>query len=341
MTSPQSTLDVEDMEKVKTTLARDLTHLFDDRGIDPELYASDVKFSDPLTKYETFAGYDFNIKMLKRVFAPTYEMHTIYQSGENELTTRWTMVMSLPPFPFVWKPTLTFTGTSIMGIDPQTKKVTTHVDTWDSIENQKHLSPEGVAEVVKQIFDFSQTPALETPGYTVMKKFADYEVRKYDSYLVAETGPGIDVREMRDGSPTKMDPQAAGQSFNSLASYIFGKANVGGAKMEMTTPVFTNSGRMQFVLSKDKYESVDKLPASTSAAVELKEERGGMFIAKKFSGIATDEAAKEAETQLRKYAARDGYVTSGAAALAQYNDPFTNPLLRRNEIIIPISNFEM
>ena len=40
-------------------------------------------------------------------------------------------------------------------------------------------------------------------------------------------------------------------------------------------------------------------------------------------------------------AARDGLETSGNAALAQYNDPFTNPLVRRNEIIIPVSNFTM
>ena len=334
-------MSAETCEALKRALAEDLTHLFDAKGIDAALYASDVSFTDPLTKYDSFAGYKFNIDMLREVFKPTYTMHDIYQTGPWEISTRWTMVMGLPAFPFMWKPTLTFTGLSIMGIDPETKKVKTHVDTWDSIENQKHLSPEGVAEVLKQIFDFSQTPALETPGYTVMKKFADYEVREYDSYLVAETGPGVDVREMKDGAPTKMEPQAAGQSFNSLAGYIFGKANEGGAKMEMTTPVFTNSGRMQFVLSKDKYESVDKLPASTSAAVELKEESGGMFIAKKFSGIATDEAANDVEKQLRKFAARDGLQTSGPAALAQYNDPFTNPLLRRNEIIIPVSNFEM
>lgn len=345
----QSTTSFEEAEDGMTTterdelcavLAEDLTHLFDDVGIDESLYAEDVAFTDPLTKYDSIGGYKFNIQMLRRVFAPEYVMHDIFQSGAWEITTRWTMTMGVPAFPFAWRPKLTFTGTSIMGVDARTKKVKTHVDTWDSIENQKYLSPEGVAEVMKQIFDFSQTPDLDTPGYTVLKKFRDYEVRRYDSYLVAATGPGLDVKEMRasEPAPTKMDGQVAGQAFNSLAGYIFGQANATNTKMEMTTPVFTKENKMQFVVSGD---SIDKLPASTNESVVIQEEAGGIFVAKKFSGIATDEAAREVETQLRKAIKRNGLNASGNAALAQYNDPFTNPFLRRNEIIIPVDNFTM
>ena len=129
--------------------------------------------------------------MLRRVFSPEYVMHDIRKSGPWEITTRWTMTMAVPAFPFAWRPRLTFTGTSIMGVDPESKRVRTHVDTWDSIENQRHLSPEGVAEVLKQIFDFTQTPELDTPGYVVLKKRRDYEVRRYEPYLVASTGPGV------------------------------------------------------------------------------------------------------------------------------------------------------
>lgn len=342
-TSPRATVSASEMTPEESTalceaLAEDLTHLFDARGIDAALYAPDVSFEDPLTKYESFAGYAFNIQMLRRVFSPEYVMHDIYQSGPWEITTRWTMTMAVPAFPFVWRPRLTFTGTSIMGVDPETKRVRTHVDTWDSIENQRHLSPEGVAEVLKQIFDFTQTPDLDTPGYVVLKKRRDYEVRRYEPYLVASTGPGVDVKEMKMSAQAKMDGQVAGQAFNSLAGYIFGQANATGTKMEMTTPVFTKENTMQFVVSGD---SVDALPASTNEKVVLQEEKGGIFIAKKFSGVATADTARETEAELRKCAARDGLETSGNAALAQYNDPFTNPLVRRNEIIIPVSNFTM
>ena len=57
-------------EAYMATLAEDLTHLFDDRGIDRSLYEPTVRFEDPLTKYDDIEGYLFNIAMLRRVFDP-------------------------------------------------------------------------------------------------------------------------------------------------------------------------------------------------------------------------------------------------------------------------------
>ena len=42
----------------------------------------------------------------------------------------------------------------------------------------------GVAEIMKQIFDLTATPDLETPDYTVLRRFASYEVREYEPFLV-------------------------------------------------------------------------------------------------------------------------------------------------------------
>ena len=44
--------------------------------------------------------------------------------------------MTLPKLPFFWGPDLTFTGTSVMGINPATMRVSTHFDTWDAIQTQ-------------------------------------------------------------------------------------------------------------------------------------------------------------------------------------------------------------
>lgn len=70
------------------------------------------------------AGYMFNIGMLKKVFAPHFQLHDIKQTGEFEATTRWTMIMAptlnktlgLQRF---WDPRLIFTGVSIMGVNPE------------------------------------------------------------------------------------------------------------------------------------------------------------------------------------------------------------------------------
>lgn len=65
----------------------------------------------------------FNIGMLKRVFAPTFQLHDIKQTGDYEVTTRWTMSMQFTltrgtPISRYWDPKLVFSGVSIMGINP-------------------------------------------------------------------------------------------------------------------------------------------------------------------------------------------------------------------------------
>lgn len=43
-----------------------------------------------------------------------------------------------------------------------------------------------------QVLDLSQTPDLETPQYTVLRVTKDYEIRRYEPFVVAEApmGPG-------------------------------------------------------------------------------------------------------------------------------------------------------
>lgn len=104
-------------------LAEDLEHLFDERGIDKSVYAADVKFEDPITKYDSINGYLANIQMLRYVFSPEFILHKIYPVSETTLETRWTMNMKFRILP--WQPDLTFTGTSQYEFDLQTEKVRT------------------------------------------------------------------------------------------------------------------------------------------------------------------------------------------------------------------------
>ncbi|KAH7681827.1 SOUL hem-binding protein [Dioscorea alata] len=200
----------------------DLPHLFDDQGIDRTMYDKLVKFRDPITKHDTIDGYLFNIRLLKLLFNPDFQLHNVRQTGPYEITTRWTMVMRFVLLP--WKPELVFTGCSIMGINPQTQKFCSHVDIWDSIKNNEYFSFEGLLDVLKQLRIY-KTPDLETPKYQILKRTANYEVRKYDSFLVVET---------------KGDKLSGSSGFNKVTGYIFGK-NSSTEKIPMTTPVFTQA----------------------------------------------------------------------------------------------------
>ncbi|KAL0358352.1 UNVERIFIED_CONTAM: hypothetical protein Sangu_0684600 [Sesamum angustifolium] len=251
-----------DAQELVDFLYEDLPHLFDDQGIDPTAYDDRVKFRDPITKHDSIGGYLFNIGMLRTLFRPDFLLHWVKQTGPYEITTRWTMVMRFLLLP--WKPELVFTGTSVMGINPETKKFCSHVDYWDSIENNDYFSVEGLLYVVKQL-RYYKTPDLETPKYQILKKTADYEVRSYDPFIVVETNG---------------DKLSGSSGFNSVAGYIFGK-NSSAEKIPMTTPVFTQAFdseiskvSIQIVLPSGK--DLSSLPAPNQAELNLRKVEGGI-----------------------------------------------------------------
>ncbi len=69
---------------------------------------------------------------------------------------------------------------------------------------------EGVQQIMKMALNPMQTPNLDTPKYTVLKKMADYEIRRYERFTTAEVS-----------MPSESSP-ASGSGFNDLAGYIFG-----------------------------------------------------------------------------------------------------------------------
>jgi len=136
-------------------LKQDLEHLFDDTGIDSSRYESRMEFGDPLTRHTTLQGYLLNIQFLRRVFSPVFRLHDIKRTGPLQLTTRWTMDMkfSLAPPLVPWDPSLTFTGVSILDVDPVSRKLCRHVDLWDSCSDNSFLSREAISDLVGQLVD--------------------------------------------------------------------------------------------------------------------------------------------------------------------------------------------
>ena len=133
---------------------------------------------------------------------------------------------------------------SIYGLNPENGKINKHIDLWDAVDNQQFPSLEGFIHVFSQLLDATRTPDLETPNYVVLKKTSTYEIRRYQPFLVAETRMS-GVKGMTEVNPASA---AGGSAFNQLAGYIFGN-NIQKERMEMTTPVFTDTaGNMQFVL---------------------------------------------------------------------------------------------
>jgi hypothetical protein len=144
------------MEEMQQFLWKDLVHLFDEQGIDKSMYDQKVEFRDPITKYDSLNGYLTNIAVLRTIFRPIFDLHSVkqvrsvvflllfsvglpscydlkndlggfesVQTGPYEITTRWTMTMNF--WIVLWQPQLIFTGVSIMRVNPETGKFNAHI----------------------------------------------------------------------------------------------------------------------------------------------------------------------------------------------------------------------
>lgn len=215
-------------------------------------------------------------------------------------------------------------------------------DPFRSITRLQEQTAE-IAQEAKNVF--LETPeGLAGPPYTVVSQKDGYEIREYDGYTVASTSMS------KVGEPYSMDDLASGgEAFNALAAYLFG-ANDEKEVMEMTTPVTTTStGEMRFYLrERDDNSSFPKPQVENDevfnekGAVNIQEIPGATLAVQKFTGFVTEgEVARQKDALLTSLAI-DGIeidVPHGKEVphvIFQYNPPYTIPILRRNEIGIPV-----
>jgi hypothetical protein len=175
----------------------------------------------------------------------------------------------------------------------------------------------------------SMAQTVSEPPYTLVKNEPPFEVRDYGVLTVAET--------LIEG-----DFDVAGSlGFRRVAGYIFGKnqnAKGESEKIAMTAPVTMEAQnqqwRLHFVMPQGM--SLGTLPKPVDASVQLREVPAQRMAAVRFSGLTTA-ASIERQTQLLKdWLGRNNLAFDDRPQVARYNDPFTLPWNRRNEILIPL-----
>ncbi|CAG9466765.1 unnamed protein product [Pedinophyceae sp. YPF-701] len=343
---PPGSQDLSKEEAFLPKLIADLKELPEYGIKTPELYSPNIVFTDPLMRIDGRASYLFNIQALILFFKCDFIVHSGYASAPNEITTIWTMDFKLDQLPVVSGPMsalgikpspIVITGKSTYTLNTECDTVVLQADEWDSVDNPNPMPFEGILDLGRQIASsvLSTTPSLETPDYTVLRRAQEYEIRQYKPFMVAET-------EMQGG----IEGLSRGGGFNTLASYIFGEGNASNTKMEMTTPVYTtpgeggSGGTMSFVIEGKYGDDEDALPKPTDAErVVVRRQDMGLVAAVRFPGLPLDFEVKDNERKLRKALERDGIKAWDGYRLAQYNDPFTPPFLKRNEILINLDSF--
>ncbi len=163
----------------------------------------------------------------------------------------------------------------------------------------------------------------ETSKYQLKDKFENIEIRQYNKKLLAQ----VEVYGTRE--------KAAKEGFMILAKYIFGK-NTKDLKIAMTSPVTQvklaeNKWIVQF--SMPEAFNIKTLPQPKDNKISFKPIEKKKYVAIIFSGSWSDSKFNENTQKLKEYINSHKLKTKGQPILAYYDDPFTLPWNRRNEVM--------
>lgn len=179
----------------------------------------------------------------------------------------------------------------------------------------------------------------EGPAYTVERRDGAFELRRYAPQIVAE----VTVRGDRRA--------ALSRGFRVLAGYIFG-GNDGAAKVAMTSPVAQEPARIAMTAPVAQEQAGDAwvvrftmpsdftlatLPRPRDEAIRLVELPGDRQAVLRFSGLAGAGTWIAREADLAAWVAARGLTPAGPVRHYWYDDPFTLPWRRRNEVAQPVA----
>ena len=172
---------------------------------------------------------------------------------------------------------------------------------------------------------------LETPAYKVVEKDRNIEVRYYESMLLQSVKvSGNQYKSLRQG-------------FRPLVNYIGAKGREG-EKISMTAPVMQSLGdtNNEWIVSYSMPSKYSKktLPEPNNKQVYSEQLKPIMAAVIRFSG-KTDRSGsliKEKEKTLLNWLKNRDFKIISKPKYLFYNDPSTPGFLRRNEVMVIISD---
>jgi hypothetical protein len=189
------------------------------------------------------------------------------------------------------------------------------------------------------------TGHIEEPKFNLLSKDGDFELRAYESRIVAETIVKGDFSD------------APSDGFRRLADYIFGNntkqtkiamtapvAQEKSEKIAMTAPVGQESltdtngkGAWRITFTMPSAYTMQDIPTPNNKEVTLRELDPEVFAAVRFSGLNRKSSVEEKTRQLRDWIKAKGHKEKSKEPIyARYNPPWTPWFMRRHEILIAV-----
>ena len=159
-----------------------------------------------------------------------------------------------------------------------------------------------------------------------------YSTERPTYRVVERLSPQAEVRQYGEQTWISTSYISDNSAFRVLASYIFGGNKVG-ARVAMTAPVIT-SDSMAFILPSGITRA--NAPTPDGQAIEFTTVPARKVVALRFSWLTTEARVEAKTAELRDIVRQNGIETREAPYLMRYNDPWTPPFLRRNEVAIEV-----
>jgi hypothetical protein len=188
----------------------------------------------------------------------------------------------------------------------------------------------------------TRSHAVEEAAYTPLIADQRFELRLYEPHVVAEVVVTGTLEE------------AGNRAFRQLFNYISGanqpRTNIAmtapvsqqraGQKIAMTAPVSQHAIGDQWAVSfmMPAAHTLQTLPAPADPAVVLRAEPQRLLAAIRYSGRWSETSYARHKAELEQWIANRGWQPSGPAIWARYNAPFVPWFMRRNEILIPVTD---
>ena len=165
----------------------------------------------------------------------------------------------------------------------------------------------------------------EMPPFQVVAEAPGYQLRDYQPHVLATVTVDGSLRS------------SASRGFRALAGYIFG-GNAAGEKIAMTVPVGqvpSGDGYEISFMMPAKYD-LDALPVPSKGDILFSETTPERIAVSRFSGYATEAVLRREAAKLRDALKRDGLKVVEGPRYAYYDDPFTMPWRRQNEVMFVV-----
>jgi effector-binding domain-containing protein len=166
---------------------------------------------------------------------------------------------------------------------------------------------------------------VETIKYEIIRKIGKVEIRRYSKIVIAKVEDSTDA-------------------FNLLYRFITGEnrqqakvkmtAPVVSQQIEMTSPVFSETGAMAFVMPAGF--TLETTPEPLDNRVKIAEIPARLVAALRFSGSWSESHFEKETQELLNELTKAKIKTKGKVFTMLYNPPFIPGFLRRNEVAVEV-----